>query len=390
MSFRDRRMPRGIDLHVNGAYRVRVSYEGRQFTVGYFDTLGDAQAALAIARGQIARQIFVPPAERRRRRKAAEAAEEARQLTVRQWSATWLDQLARLGRSPGTTRSYSSTLNAHVLEAIGDKRLTDVTADDITAIARKATPSVARNIVRTLSAMFNAAIQADAGALTVSPVPAVELPRTRRVHGDESGFATLEEIKLIADAMPQQLRAAVWLAALCGLRQGEVLGLQRRDLDLTEEDAWVHIRRQWLSKAQPPTYAPPKSGSEGVVAIPEQLAVMLRDHLKRSVAAEPDSPVFVGRTPGRPISQGAFDRAWREAREPVRPGLHFHALRHVALTLFAQQGATGRETQARGRHTSAEVALRYQESTRARDRALTDQLDEALKPLSLSGGNVLA
>lgn len=378
MSYVDRRLPRGIDRHVNGTFRVRVTYEGRQHVIGYFEVLGDAKAALAIARGQIARQIFVSPAERRRRRKAAEAAKEAQQLTIREWSATWLGDLARLGRSPGTTRSYTSTLNAHVFDAIGDKRLTDVTADDVSALTAEVSPSVGRNIVRTLSSLFNAAIRADAGGVTVSPVPAGLPKATRRTHGDESDFATIEEIRQIADAMPEKLRAAVWLAALCGLRQGEVLGLQRRDLDLTEANSWVHVRRQWLSKATPPAYAPPKSGSAGVVAIPEQLAVMLREHLSRFVAKDSEAPVFTGQTPRRPISQGAFDRAWRAAREPVKPGLHYHALRHVALTLFAQQGATGRETQARGRHTSAEVALRYQEATRARDRALTDQLNEAL------------
>ena len=379
MSYRDRRLPRGIDRNTNGMLRVRVTYEAKQYTIGYFDTLGDARAALAIARGQIARQIFVSPGERRRRRKEAAALEEAQQLTVREWSETWLANLEHLGRSPGTITSYESTLNAHVLGKLGDKRLTAVTTDDLKALSKGVTTAVGRNIARTMSAMFNAAVKAEAGGLTASPVSDGLAPKgPRRTHGDESQFAALDEIRRIADAMPAHLRAAVWLAALCGLRIGEVLGLQRRDLDLTEGDSWVHIRRQWLTKAKPPDYGPPKAGSAGVVAIPERLAAMLRTHLDAFVGDGEEAPVFASKRAYRPISQGAFDRVWREAREPVKPGFHFHSLRHVALTLYAQQGATGRETQARGRHTSPEVALRYQESTRARDRALTDQLDQEL------------
>lgn len=385
---RQQKLPTGIDRRPDGKFRVRVSWEGRQVAVGNFFTLGDAKAALAIARGQMARGLFVSADELRRRRKQAQAEEAARRVTVRDWSTTWLDSLERLGRSPGTITSYRSTLNAHVLDLMGDKALHEVTQDHITGLVADMTPSVARNVIRTISAMYGAAIKAGVGGVTRAPTTLLSIEKPRRAHGDESYHATPEEVGRLAAGMPAQLRAAVWLAAACDLRQGEILGLQRCDLDLAEGDAWVHIRRQWLSKASPPQYAPPKSGSSGTVAVPASVAQLLRDHLNRFVGPDDAAPVFAsGATPvgppkpnlpARPLSQGAFSRHWNNAREGVRPGLHFHALRHSGLTWYAQTGATPAETQARGRHSSLEVAMRYQESTRARDRALTDKLDTAI------------
>lgn len=385
---RQQKLPTGIDRRPDGKLRVRVSWEGRQVAVGNYFTLTDAKAALAIARGQMARGTFIPTLEVRRRRKQARAEEAARRVTIRDWSATWLEDLERMGRSPGTITSYRSTLNAHILPMVGDMALHELTPDHITGITAPLSPSVTRNIIRTISAMFGAAVKAGAGGVTASPTALLSVKKTRRAHGDETYHATPEEVGQLAAEMPAQLRAAVWLAAACDLRLGEILGLQRRDLDLSEADAWVHIRRQWLSKASPPAYAPPKSGSSGTVAIPASVSTLLRDHLEKFVNVDPDSPVFASgasaagapplNLPARPISEGAFRRHWNHAREDIRPDLNFHALRHSGLTWYARLGATPAETQARGRHSSMEVAMRYQESTRARDRALTDQLDQAI------------
>jgi len=381
MSFRDRRMPRGISLNPNGTYRVRVYYEEAQHSVGSYLTLSDAKAALAIARGQMARGTFVAPAVRRAERVAARAAKAAEQITVRDWADLWLDRLARDGRSAGTLASYRSTLRAHVLDMLGDMNLADVTPEHVDGLVGGGdmSPTVARNVLRTLSAMFNAAIKAHVGGVTVSPIRQDAVRPVKRRRDD--AMPELADVRAIAEAMPERLRAAVWLAALCGLRLGEVLGLQRRDLDLPDADrAVVHIRRQWSTKMSPPAYAPPKAGSERAVAIPAALVPLLRDHLERFTAEAPESPVFASvSSPRRPVSQGSLDRYWRLAREPVWPGLHFHALRHVALTLYAREGATSEELLRRGGHSDARVAAIYQEATAERDRALTSKLNDRLR-----------
>ena len=106
-------------------------------SIGLFDTLTDAKAARDRAAGEIASRTFVPPYQRRAEARKKAEEERLQAVTVEQWSQQWLKRLqsgqTRNGkaRSSGTITSYRSTLNAHVLPALGHVRLADVTRKDV-------------------------------------------------------------------------------------------------------------------------------------------------------------------------------------------------------------------------------------------------------------------
>lgn len=394
-----KKLPRGIDK-IGSGYRVRIYVDYQQHHVGVFTTLADAKAALVIAEGQKARGTFVPPKVRRAQVKALREQELREQITVRAWADVWLEALsgddkARRAakftdpaRSPGTVRSYRSTLATHVLTPIGDLNLKEVTPEHIDALldeARLKGESAARNVARTVRAMFNAAITAQAGGVEDNPVK-VKIGKgpVGQVADLDERTATPDEVRRLAAAMPDRLALSVLLAAWCALRQGEVLGLQRRDFTglNTPDGAQVQIARQWHSKASPPAYQEPKRGSARKVYVPASIAVKVVEHLAKYVAPAPDAPVFPGvHNPARPLAQSALDRHWRAARDQVRPGLRFHDLRHVGLTEFARTGATLKEIMKRGGHTDMHTAMIYQTAAAERDRALTAKMDAAI------GGN---
>jgi integrase len=58
--------------------------------------------------------------------------------------------------------------------------------------------------------------------------------------------------------------------------------------------------------------------------------------------------------------------------------LHFHDLRHSALTLAAATGATVAELQALAGHASPQAAMRYQHATQDRARALAEAVNQAI------------
>jgi integrase len=63
------------------------------------------------------------------------------------------------------------------------------------------------------------------------------------------------------------------------------------------------------------------------------------------------------------------------AREAAgRPDLTIHHLRHTALTLAGQLGATAAELQARAGHASQAAMVIYQHATLDRDRALAEKI----------------
>src|SRR5690625_6141712 len=122
--------------------------------------------------------------------------------------------------------------------------------------------------------MFGAAVRSKQAPLEVSPVQ-VKIRKSRPSSSrDPQRTATREEIHALAEQMPKELRLAIHLATWLALRQGEVLGLQRRDFHDLEKrgQAWVAIQRQWQAKSNPPAYADPKSGSARDLDIPDQLA----------------------------------------------------------------------------------------------------------------------
>lgn len=385
------KLPRGVTRY-RGRYRVRIDNEGRTHSLGMFDTLTDARAALDIARGQIARGRFVPPAERRAARMAEAAKVEAESVTLRDWSKRWLADLeANPDRSQATVVSYRSVLKNHILDDLGDIRLAALTtervADHLASLARQRSTrhpdsrvnGVAPNVVIVLRSMLNAAVRAKAGGLEAFEFP--RAPKHRRVRPeDEHGDVALpEEVKTFAEAMPEYLRIAVPLAAWCALRIGELLGLQRRDLEHLDdpERAVLHVRRQWNVKANALT--PPKAGSARSIAVPAALLPSLTHHLETYTPSQRTAPVLVNRR-GVRVSQSALDRAWSAAREHAgRPGFRFHDLRHTGLSKYAEQGATLAELLHRGGHTDVTVALRYQHATAQRDRALTDLLSKEIQ-----------
>src|SRR5699024_1776010 len=115
-----KRLPRGIDQR-GDTYRARIYWHGFKHTIVHFFTIGDAQAALSIARSEIARGIFIPPSVRKRQALDDAELEAVNALTVASWADDWIARLESLGRSKGTTRSYRSTLDVHILPVIGNK-----------------------------------------------------------------------------------------------------------------------------------------------------------------------------------------------------------------------------------------------------------------------------
>lgn len=378
-------LPRGISMR-DGNYRVRVSYQGVQYDCGSFETLELAKIALQKYQAEVILERFIPPAERRRQLKRQREARASRTLTVTQWSEVWLKDLEQgpNPRSPGTIASYSSTLNSHVLPTLGSKAVLDITAKDIdacVATARDSGEGASRNVARTLRAMFNAAVAINAGGIIASPVK-VTVGKTATSTREDHEIPTLDEVNRLAAAMPADTSLAVELAAWCSLRVGEVLGLQRGDFKALEVpgETTVAISRQWLSKAKPPTYGPPKDDSYRTVAVPEILARKVRDHLEANPLKADNAPVFPSAIDNtRPMSHNSLSSRWRKAREEVRPGTDFHALRHFGLTAYAQAGATQTEIMRRGGHKDADVAQRYQHSSLERDRIITDKLNDMMK-----------
>jgi integrase len=128
-------------------------------------------------------------------------------------------------------------------------------------------------------------------------------------------------------------------------------GLARRHVDPLHKT--VRVERQLVQLTGGKlSFGPPKSDAgRRTIAIPDELAAELEQHLARYAAPGPDGLVFVG-AKGASLTRGNWHVKWQEAcREAGVERLSFHDLRHTALTLAAASGATTRDLMARAGHS---------------------------------------
>ena len=109
-------------------------------------------------------------------------------------------------------------------------------------------------------------------------------------------YFTADEVRRILAVVPEPCRSMFAIAAMTGLRAGEVMALQKGDLDLGQRV--IHVRRSaWQGRAQ----TVKSKASQAPVAMPEALAALLKDYLVRW-QANAEGFLFLNRR-GRPFSQ---------------------------------------------------------------------------------------
>jgi integrase len=171
----------------------------------------------------------------------------------------------------------------------------------------------------------------------------------------------------------------VIVAALSGLRWGELAALRRRDVDL--EVGTVRVTRKLAALKNGMEFGPPKSAAGvRVVTLPAAAIEVLGTHLSKHTADHPDALVFTGEK-GAPLESGNFGRAVKWAKTVALvglPGFHFHDLRHTGNTLAASAGASTRELMQRMGHASMRAALIYQHATSERDREIAAAMDRRI------------
>lgn len=406
------KLPRGINRQPEGTYRARIFIDGKQHSLGCFQTIGDAKAALAIARADKARGTFVSPSERRKKLKASAAQskvqEQADARTIRQMVEAWQDWQEKRGLKLGSRYTYERRLEAHFMPQFGDRSISSVTPDEladwIDALESKLGAKGAAPIHLTVASLFKWAT-GDAPDLPrgftpwllASPVPPLAGVRLRRnaaakpVERNRTP-ATAEDIAALAEGMPEGERLAVLLAGWCGLRLGEVLGLRRRHITTTGKGekvvTWISVEVQVQARGSGLREETPKSAA-GVrtVPVPPVIVQALTEHLKDHAATGRDGLLF--HRPGAPSKHlhpntlrthfnAALDavnasRGDDDDREPLE-NFTFHGLRHTALTRLGQAGATTAELKAYAGHSDGKSVERYQHAERERLAALAGAL----------------
>jgi integrase len=343
---RARRSNGSVRKRTSGKYQARFKAPDESYrSLGTFDSKRAADAALAAVLTGLARGAWTD--------------DRAGMVPFDEYVEKVIPLLERAPRTMETNRSI---IRRHLSLTFGHLHVKDITRHMVGAwhvsMKDKTGPVVVRNAYFVLSRIMKEALQDD--LIKANPC---QLQKAGRDASKARSDFTARDFMLVVEQLPEALRPVVWLAFGGHLRLGEIVALRRSDLDL--ESGVLRVETQIQNIGGRATVVKTKTGDSRRVA----LLPMVVDVMAEYLAAKPRLPyaaMFDGPRGGELKRNYLIDQWTKAGPAAGLPGFHLHDIRHVSLSLVAQN-ASMREVMARGGHRTTAAALRYQHALEQRD-----------------------
>ena len=196
----------------------------------------------------------------------------------------------------------------HIIGGLGDKRMADVSLDDIQLAlvpVSKKSASVYKSVVILCKSIFRAAKESH----VIDEDPTIYLDAKGGVPQEERQALTDEQVERLLDTirdLPPYVFVMIGLYA--GLRREEILALQWDSVYLDAEAPYLTVRRAWHTEHNRPvilTELKTKAAQRNI-PLPVCLVECLKDAKKKST-----SDYVIANRDGDPLSYTQFKRLWQ-------------------------------------------------------------------------------
>lgn len=337
---------------------------------------------------------WVPPVRLKRKDLLKDA------ITLREYAETYVNEHRKPDGSmlaPTTIAKHREWLDRYIYPALGDKDIRIITEKDIRAwwdnfgVDTAGNGAVQRfNTYKLLRSIFRHAATTrldETGRTLINSSPCTIQPsRPRTKH--ESIVASYTELDELAAHMPPYLAVSIYLGGVCGLREGEICALTRKDIDL--ETMRVNVDKavkqvNELGKPRKLIIGGPKSvNSIRKVPVPQWLQETLEEHLITYVEEEPDALIIKAPRTRSVLAPQQLRANWYKALKhvPRLEGMHFHDLRHTALTHYGEAGASLAELMEIAGHSDIKTVTVYQNISREQRERTAERLNSQMQAQS--------
>ena len=322
----------------------------------------------------------------RREQARREAAQAAKVQTLRQYvDRVWMPQ-KRATAARSSIRAYEVNLRLHVLPALGDSLLGEITPPMITALfyqlqAEGLADKTLNLIWNITGEIFSTAVQDE--ILDHSPMQKARRPaasKDAKVDQDKKAY-TAEEMLRVLEAIGQEplvWRALALLLTMTGLRRGEACGLQWDCVDFATGE--ITIKRNVQPCKGGVYVTTPKTGRERTVLAPPDVLDLLRQLRQeqpvtvRWVFARPHST--------EPINPNSVTNHFRQmGRRYGLEDFHPHKLRHSFASIAIEQGADVAAVSKCLGHSTIQTTLTvYTHTNQTATRRAASKVWQALQP----------
>ncbi|NED13664.1 tyrosine-type recombinase/integrase [Streptomyces sp. SID9124] len=337
---------------------------------------------------------------------------KAGQVTFRQYATKWLKGLTT---DLGSQEAVDRRIRLHAVPYMGTRPMGSFKPEHVRAwlsALKSAVPNATyrRAIYDSVSSLFNAAV--DDGVIRSNPCHAQSV---KAPDPDPRLIKPWSEARVLAvrAGLPDRYRATVDAGGGCGLRQGEVFGLDAANIGF--ETGWLHVRQQVKRVRGTLVFAPPKRGKLRDTPLSPVTAEALRLHMQRFPPVQvklpwktPDGPlvardlVFTSGV-GHAIWRSYFDDyVWKPAlayagvipprergeRYAAAPDDGMHALRHFYASVLLDGGESIKALSVYLGHSDPGFTLRIYThllpSSEERTRAAVSKVFRRINPEALS------
>lgn len=185
--------------------------------------------------------------------------------------------------------------------------------------------------------------------------------------------------------MPPYLAVSIYLGGVCGLREGEICALTRKDIDLDSMNVNVDKAVKQVNELGKPRQLivgdPKSANSVRKVPIPVWLKDTLEEHLIKYVEDEADALIIKAPRTRTVLAPQQLRANWYKALKhvPRLEGMHFHDLRHTALTHYGEAGASLAELMEIAGHSDIKTVTVYQNISREQRERTAERLDSQMQ-----------
>ena len=264
------------------------------------------------------------------------------------WKMYCADMETRLREHTMRTKKYIVELK--ILPYFGDKRVNDITAADIRQwqnelIKMGYSPTYLKTINNQLSAIFNYAVR----YYDLKSNPCVKAGSMGKSKAEEMDFWTGEEFRKFIDSVMNK-RLSYMTFYWTGMRMGELLALNSKDIDL--EKRTISITKSYQRLGKKDVITPPKTPkSKRVITIPEFLAADIKDYMDSLYDLQENDRLF-------PITKYYLEHEMqREIKESGVKRIRVHDLRHSHASMLIELGFSPLEIANRLGHEKVETTL---------------------------------
>ncbi len=256
---------------------------------------------------------------------------------------------------PSTFDSYRRNMELHVLPKLGARQLRTLTPlilnklyTELLDNGRLNGPGgLSAKTVRYVHTIIHKALAdaVDAGVLAVNVAARAKPPRPRATAPAEIRFWEPAELAQFLELVQgHRLEAAFHLAAMTGMRRGEILGLRWKDIDF--DGARLSVRQALVSVAYEVLVSSPKNHQARVVDLDPGSIEQLLEHRRRQETEKDEwgadyqnRDLVFCREDGSPIHPHTFSQMFeRIVEKSDLPRIRLHDLRHTHASIALRAG----------------------------------------------------